>query len=131
MRYMMMVKGNEQYEAGMPPSPELMQVIAEHTAKMMQAGIVLQNGGLAPSSQGAKVQAAGGKLKVVDGPFAEAKELIGGFAILQADSLAEAIRLGKEFMQLHVDVLGADWEGELEIRPMFSPEDCMSMAKQG
>ena len=65
-------------------------------------------------------------MTVTDGPFAETKELIGGFAILEAASKEEAIQLGKKFMQLHVDVLGQTYEGTLEVRPMFDPAspDC-------
>jgi len=72
------------------------------------------------------VRASGGKMTVTDGPFAETKELIGGFAILEAASKEEAIELGKKFMQLHVDVLGQTYEGTLEVRPMFDPAspDC-------
>jgi hypothetical protein len=77
-----------------------------------------QTGGLLPSSAGARVRVAGGKLTVTDGPFAEAKELIGGYAILRASSKEEAIELGKDFMKLHADVLGSSYEGELEIRQM-------------
>ena len=92
---------------------------------MTRRGVPLQSGGLLPSSKGARVKVSGGKLSVTDGPFAETKELIGGFAILDAASKEEAIRLGKEFMQLHVDVLGESYEGTLEIRPMFDPgADC-------
>ena len=67
-------------------------------------------------------------MTVTDGPFAETKELVGGFAILEAGSKDEAIRLGKKFMQVHVDVLGQAYEGTLEIRPMFDPAsaDCSS-----
>ena len=81
---------------------------------------------LLPSSKGARVRVSAGKMTVTDGPFAETKELIGGFAILEAASKEEAIRLGKEFMQLHVDVLGQSYEGTLEVRPMFDPAgpDC-------
>ena len=60
-------------------------------------------------------------MTVTDGPFAETKELIGGFAILEAASREEAIQLGKKFMQLHIDVLGHTYEGTLEVRPMFDP----------
>jgi hypothetical protein len=88
---------------------------------MAKAGILLQSGGLLPSSTGARVRVSGGKLTVTDGPFAETKELIGGFAILEAASKEEAIRLAKEFMQLHLDVLGPSYEGALEVRAMFDP----------
>ena len=118
MRYMMMVKGNKDYEAGEMPKPELMRAIGEHAEKMMKAGILLETGGLMPSIAGARISVSGGTMNVIDGPFAEAKELIGGFGILRASSKEEAIRLGKAFMQIHVDVLGPGYEGELEIRQM-------------
>ena len=118
MRYMMMVKGNKDYEAGIPPKKELMEAIAKHGAELAKAGILLDTGGLMPSTKGARILASGGNLNVVDGTFTEAKELIGGFGILKADSKEEAIRLGKLFMQIHVDTLGPGYEGELEIRQM-------------
>ena len=118
MRYIMMVKGNNDYEAGRPPKKELMEAIAKHGAELAKAGILLSTGGLMPSAKGARILASGGNLNVIDGPFAEAKELIGGYGILKADSKEEAIRLGKIFMQIHVDTLGPDYEGEIEIRQM-------------
>ena len=118
MRYMMLVKGNKDYEAGVPPKKELMEAIAKHGAELAKAGILLDTGGLMPSSKGARVLASGGHLNVIDGPFAEAKEVIGGFGILRANSKQDAIRLGKIFMQIHVDTLGPGYEGELEIRQM-------------
>lgn len=125
MRYLMMVKGDDDYEAGKPPSPEMMAAVGAHADKMAKAGVLLDMGGLLPSAAGAKVVIDKGTTRVVDGPFSEAKELIGGFAILKADSKEEAIRLGREFMQLHVDVLGASYSGELEIRQMVDgPGDC-------
>jgi hypothetical protein len=126
MRFMMMIKADKNYEAGLPPSPELMAVVGEHSKRMMESGVVLQNGGLLPSSMGARVRVAGGKLSVIDGPFAETKELIGGFAIIQAESRAEAIRLASEFMKLHADVLGASYEGECEVRQMYDAGECGS-----
>jgi hypothetical protein len=125
MRYLMMVKGDDDYEAGKPPSPEMMAAVGAHAEKMAKAGVLLDMGGLLPSAAGAKVVIEGGKARVVDGPFSESKELIGGYAILKADSKEEAIRLGREFMQLHVDVLGPSYSGELEIRQMADgPGDC-------
>jgi len=68
---------------------------------------------------------ASGKTSVIDGPFAETKELIGGYAIFDLKSREEAIESGRQFMQLHADILGSSYEGELEIRPMFdAPGDC-------
>ena len=125
MRFMMIVKADPGYEAGRQPDPALLVAIGKLSEKMTRAGVLLQSGGLLPSAQGARVKASGGKLSVIDGPFTETKELVGGFAILNAASKEEAIRLGKEFMQLHVDVLGPSYEGTLEVRPMFDPgADC-------
>jgi hypothetical protein len=118
MRYMMMVKANKDYEAGVPPKKELMEAIAKHGAELAKAGILLDTGGLMPTSKGARILASGGNLNVIDGPFSEAKEVIGGFGILKADSKEEAIRLGRIFMQIHIDALGPGYEGELEIRQM-------------
>ena len=126
MRFMMIVKGSKDYEAGIPPSPELMASIGKLTQEMMKAGVVIGNGGLLPSSAGARVRVGGGKMTVTDGPFAEAKELIGGYAIVEAKSKLEAIELGKDFMKVHSDVLGPSYEGELEVRQMFDPGECGS-----
>ena len=126
MRFMMIVKADPSYEAGRPPDPAMMAAIGKLSEEMTNAGVLVQSGGLLPSSKGARVRASEGKLTVTDGPFAETKEIIGGFAILEAASKEEAIRLGKQFMQVHVDVLGPSYEGTLEVRPMFDPgsADC-------
>jgi hypothetical protein len=118
MRYMMLVKGNKDYEAGIPRKKELMEAVAKHGAALAKAGILLDTGGLMPSSKGARILVSGGNLNVIDGPFSEAKEVIGGFGILNAESKEDAIRLGKIFMQIHIDALGPGYEGELEIRQM-------------
>jgi hypothetical protein len=115
MRYMMMIKAQE----CMPPSPELMAAVARHAAEIRAKGILLQAEGLASTAAGARVRLANAKLTVTDGPFAETKEVIGGFAILKAGSRAEAIELGRQFMQLHADILGPSFEAECEIREMF------------
>ena len=126
MRFMTIVKADPSYEAGGPPNPALLAAVGKLSEEMAKAGVLLQSGGLLPSSKGARVRASGGKMTVTDGPFAETKELIGGFAILKAASKEEAIQLGKRFMQLHIDVLGQAYEGTLEVRPMFDPAsaDC-------
>jgi hypothetical protein len=71
---------------------------------------------------GAKIRAGKGKLKVTDGPFSEAKEIVGGYAVMRFNSREEAIESGKRFMQLHLDILGPSYEGELEIRQMADLE---------
>ena len=123
MRFMMMVKGDKNYEAGAPPDPKLMAAMDQLTKEMTEAGVLLLSEGLYPSSRGAQIRASRGKLSVTDGPFAEAKELVGGFAILRAKSKDEAIEMGKRFMKLHQDVLGPSWEGGLEVRQLFDPSD--------
>ena len=94
-----------------------MAAVAQHGAKMAAKGILLEQGGLLPSRFGAMVEVANGTVNVTDGPFTETKELVGGYAILKADSLEHAVRLGREFMQLHAYVLGPSYQGrDLEIR---------------
>jgi hypothetical protein len=115
---MMIVKADSSYEAGAPPSPELMEAIGRLSEDMIKAGHLVDMGGLLPSFAGARVTVGGGKITVTDGPFPETKELIGGYAILEARSKIEAIELGKRFMSLHTDVLGPQYHGELEIREM-------------
>jgi hypothetical protein len=121
MRFMMMMKADADSEAGRPPDPRLEAAVRELTEEMTRAGVVLAAGGLGPSSQGARVQLSGGKVRVLDGPFAEAKELIGGYAILEVSSREEAIAWGTRMMELHRAILGADYEGQCEIRQIFGP----------
>jgi len=129
MKYMMIVKASKDsetgrnYEMGVPPHPKLMAAIGKHAEEITKAGVLLQTGGLLPTSKGARVRVAAGQLTVTDGPFIESKELIGGYGILQVRSKEEAIELGKAFMKIHLDVLGPSYEGELEIRQMFDPSD--------
>lgn len=122
MRFMMMVTGDSDYEAGRPPSPALMAAIGKVTEESTRSGALVETGGLLPSSRGARIRASRGRLKVTDGPFTEAKEIVGGYAILRAGSKEEAIELGRRFLQAHVDVLGPDYDGQLEIREMFDPD---------
>jgi hypothetical protein len=119
MRFMLMIKSTPASEAGLPPDPALMAAVARKTEEGFRAGTLIDTGGLAPSSQGARVRVRGGRVRVTDGPFTEAKELIGGYAIVEAASREEAIRIGEEFMQLHADVLGPSYEGEMEVRQVF------------
>ena len=125
MRFMMMVKADKDYEAGVPPDPKLLAAIGQFTQEMIKAGVVLATEGLLPSSKGARLRLSEGKLTVIDGPFTEAKELIGGFAIVRANSKAEAIDLGSRFMMLHRQALGGTWEGKCEIRQLseFGPTE--------
>jgi hypothetical protein len=119
MRFMMIVKATPQSEAAKPFDPALMAAIQKSSQELMKSGVMIATGGLQPSSKGARIRVSGQKLFVTDGPFAETKELIGGFAIMEANSKQEAVELGRAFMQLHADILGPEYEGELEIRPMM------------
>jgi hypothetical protein len=129
MRFVMIVKADEKYEAGHPPDPALMTAIGELSVNMAEAGILLDQGGLLPSSAGARIEASDGRIAVVDGPFRETNELIGGYAILKAESKAEAVERGKRFMQLHVDVLGPSYRGQLEIRQLADAPPRMDKAR--
>jgi hypothetical protein len=128
MRFMMMVKADSDYEAGLPPKPELLAAIGKLTNDMVKAGVLLETGGLLPSARGARVRVSGGKLTVTDGPFAETKELIGGYAIVETKSREEAVELGKQFMELHATVLGSSYDGECEVRQLFDAADCAPRA---
>src|SRR5215831_11505583 len=119
MRFMMIIKATRESEAGAALNPELMAAVAKLAGDATAQGAMVTAGGLLPSSQGVRIRVASGKTSVIDGPFAETKELVGGFAIFDLESKEEAIESGRQFMQIHADILGPSYEGELEIRPMF------------
>jgi hypothetical protein len=116
MRFMSIVKGPD---TDAPPSQELMDAIGKLAQEMVEKGVMLDMGGLLPTATGARIRLSGGKLTVTDGPFTEAKEVVGGYAIMKADSKTEAVEMGRRFMQLHADILGSGHQMELEIRQMF------------
>ena len=117
MRYMMRFKANADYEAGRPPSPALITAMGALTEEMMRAGVVESSGGLLPSAMGTRLAYTQGRRAVIDGPFAETKELIGGFAIVNATSREHAVELANRVVDIHVAAGVADFE--MEIRPMF------------
>ena len=119
MRFMMIVKHTEKQG---PPPKSLMDAIAKAAEKETKAGTMLGNGGLLPTAQGARVRLSGGKVSVIDGPFTEAKEIIGGYAQFELKSKEEAIESAVQFMELHKKHWPG-WEGETEVRQMFGPED--------
>jgi hypothetical protein len=115
MRFMTIVKGPE--NAGMPPQKlfdEVERLAQEHTAK----GILVARGGLLPTATGARARVTGSSIDIKDGPFTEAKEVIGGFAIYELPSKAEALQLTREFLQMQIDIWPA-WQGEVEIRQLW------------
>ena len=115
MRFLNMIKGRE--NVGPPPNA-LMAAIAKLGEEAMKAGVLIETGGLLPSAMGARVRLSRGDLAVTDGPFTEAKELIGGYAVYDVKSKKEAIGWASRFMQLHKDHWPG-WEGESEIRQIF------------
>jgi len=119
MKYLMFIRHSESYRAGAPPAA-LMEAMGKFVEKSLKDGTLVDTGGLLPSKDGARVRLEKGKIKVTDGPFTESKEVIGGWAIANAGSKAEAIRLATEFMELHRKHW-PEFEGESEVRPMFDP----------
>ena len=124
MRFMVFVKATKNSEAGVMASEEALAAMAHFNEEMVKAGVMLDGNGLKPSSKGARVRFHGGKLgetgnkrTVIDGPFAETKELVAGYWILQCRSLAEAIEWIKRCPNPH------EGDSEIEIRPMFELED--------
>ena len=111
MRFMMMVKANEDYEAGVPPNPELLGAIGKLTEDMTRTGVLLGTGGLLPSAKGARVRVSGGKLTVTDGPFAETKEQIGGYFAVDCKDLDEAIEIASKIPSAR--------GGSIEVRPIW------------
>lgn len=119
MRFMMIVKHAE--KQGPPPKP-LMEAIAKLAEEAAQTGTMLGSGGLGPTAFGARVRLSGGRVTVIDGPFTEAKEVVGGYAQFELKSKEEAVASAVHFMELHKEHWPG-WEGETEVRQMMGPED--------
>jgi hypothetical protein len=119
MRFMVMVKATKESETGGMPKPELMEAMGRFNEEMMKAGVMLALEGLQPSSKGARIRFSGGKRSVIDGPFAETKELVAGFWLIQVKSKQEAI----EWMKRCPPPMGPDQEAEIEIRQVFEMSD--------
>ena len=117
MRVMVIVKASEESEAGVLPSTEDLAAMGKYNEELVKAGVMLAGEGLHPSSKGARVKFSGTKRAVIDGPFAETKELIAGFWLWQVKSLDEAIEWAKRCPN------PTGTESELEIRPIFENED--------
>src|SRR5262245_66570791 len=114
MRFMLIVKGNDKSEAGILPTEHELAEMAKFNEQMVKAGVMLAGDGLQASSKGARVQFSGGKPRVIDGPFAEAKELVAGYWIIQAKSKEEAVEWARRVPFV---------DGEIEVRQVFELED--------
>lgn len=119
MRFMVMVKATKESEAGVMPSEQLLTEMGKFNEELVNAGIMLAGDGFHPTSKGARVKFSGNKRTVVDGPFAETKELIAGYWLWQCKSKEEAIEWAKRCPNPAVD----GKEGELEIRQVFEADD--------
>jgi len=118
MRFMIIGKATKETEAGILPQPEAFEAMGKYNEDLVKAGILLAAEGLAPTSKGARVKFSGDKRTVIDGPFAETKEVIAGFTIIQVKSLAEAIEWVKRAPNL-----SANGEAQVEIRKLMDVED--------
>ena len=118
MRFMIMVMATKESEAGIPPKPEAFAAMQRYNAELVKAGVLLAAEGLAATSKGARVKFSGDRRTVIDGPFAETKELVAGFSIIRATSLEEAIELVKRTPNIF-----PNGEAEVEIRKLMDVED--------
>jgi hypothetical protein len=114
----MTVNASEASEAGAMPPSELMAAVAKLVDEMKESGTFVTTGGLYPSAKGSRMTLSKGKITVIDGPFAETKEMIGGFVIVQVNSKKDALDLATRFFQIHADILGPSCEMQSEIRQM-------------
>jgi hypothetical protein len=119
MRFMMMVKHSENQG---PPPKGLMDVMAKLSEDAVKAGAMVLSGGLAPTAVSTRVRLSKGQISSIDGPFSEAKEVVGGFAVLEYKSKKEALEGAVAFMELHKKHWPG-WEGETEVRQLMGPED--------
>ena len=116
MRFLSLIRVNE--SAGKKPDARLINDMTQLITEMTADGTLLDTGGLCPTAQGKRVRLSRGKQTVSDGPFAESKEVIGGYAMLQADSVEHALQLVRRFLDVH----GDEWEVECELRQVY--ESC-------
>lgn len=117
MRFMVIVKASKDSEAGVMPSEDMLAAMGAFNAEMVKAGIMLDGAGLKPSAKGVRIEIAGDKRTLIDGPFAETKELIAGYWIIDVKSLDEAIQWMMRVPQPHTG------GGQVEIRPFYELED--------
>ena len=116
MRFLSMIRVDER--AGQVPSEQLMEDMGKLMDEMTRAGVLVRTAGLRPSAEGRRVRLRKGQLSTIDGPFSETKEVIGGFAIVEAPSMQAAIELTERFLRVHGDA----WDIECEVRQLDGPE---------
>ena len=116
MRFLSMIRIDE--KTGQQPSEQLMNDMGKLIEEMTREGTLVTTAGLRPTAEGKRVRLRQGKLSTTDGPFTESKEVIGGYAILEAPSIKEAVELTKRFLKIH----GTEWNIECEVRQLDGPE---------
>ena len=116
MKFLSLVRVQE--GTGQQPSERLMQEMGKLMDEMTKSGKLIATAGLTPTAQGKRMRSKFGKLSVTDGPFAETKEVVGGYAIMEAADMKEAMELTRRFLEVH----GDEWDVECEVRPLESPE---------
>jgi hypothetical protein len=116
MRFLSMIRINE--NTGQQPSERLMNEMGKLMDEMIRAGTLISTAGLRPTKEAVRVRSRHGRLSTTEGPFTETKEVIGGYAILEAQSMKEAIELTERFLRVH----GDEWDLECEVRPLDGPE---------
>ncbi|MGW5446938.1 YciI family protein [Streptomyces asiaticus] len=116
-RFLSMIRVDEQNAPAEGPSPELMERMGELIEEMTKAGVMLDTAGLTPTSDGTRVTWSGGEISCTDGPFTESKEVIGGYALLQAKDKAEALEWTKRFLRVHEEF----WTITCEVREVVEP----------
>lgn len=119
MRFMIMVKGNAQSESGVRPDEKLFAAMADYHEELVRAGVLLDASGLQPTARGWRIRYGGGRHTVVDGPFAESKELIAGYTLIQVKSREEAMEWTKRFPA----PFGKDTTCEIEVRQLYELDD--------
>jgi hypothetical protein len=122
MRFMMLVKSDARTEAGVLPDEALLAAIGKYNGELMKAGVMLGGEGLHPSSHGVRLRITGEKTSVLDGPFAEAEEVVAGYWLIHVASKAEAIEWARRYLKIRVDGTGIR-HGEIEVRQVFDLDD--------
>ncbi len=120
MRYMMFIKHTENFRMEEVPQ-SLFAAMGEFVGESMKNGSIIDTAGLQPTAKGKRIRLSGGKLTVIDGPFTETREVIGGYALVEAKSNEEALALARRFMDLH-RIHWPAFEGECEVRPLENME---------
>jgi hypothetical protein len=117
MKYLTFIRHAESFRDAGPPQA-LREAMGEFVQRSQRSGILVDTGGLLPSREGVRIRLENGLIRVLEGPFAPSQEVVGGWAILSAESRAEAIGIAREFMELH-QRHWPEFEGESELRPMY------------